>query len=123
MKSISKPRLPIEIYTTCQNLSPEEFRKKSLKKPPLSFKKWGFKFSLPYLPSEQGDWRAYFYGDDTRMGGNVKSQKGESPIIKKGRVISDPAFALWRLKKAFLVRGLHLQVLRYSKVQESTITD
>jgi hypothetical protein len=33
---------------------------------------------------------------------DVKSQKGESPIIKKGRVISEPAFALWRLKKAFL---------------------
>jgi hypothetical protein len=27
MKSISKPRLPIEIYTICQILSPEEYRK------------------------------------------------------------------------------------------------
>jgi hypothetical protein len=36
------------------------------------------------------------------MGRNVNKQKGESPIIKKGRAISEPAFALWRLKKAFL---------------------
>jgi len=30
MKSISKPRLPIEIYTICQILSPEETRKEPL---------------------------------------------------------------------------------------------
>jgi hypothetical protein len=44
------------------------------KKPHLSFKKWGFKISLPYLPSEQGNWRAYFCGDNTRMGGDVNSK-------------------------------------------------
>ena len=27
MKSISKPPLPIELYTICQNMSPEEYRK------------------------------------------------------------------------------------------------
>jgi len=32
MKSISKPRLVIEIYTICQNLSPKEYRKKSFLK-------------------------------------------------------------------------------------------
>ena len=30
MKRISKPRLPIEIYTTCQNLSFDNFRRNSL---------------------------------------------------------------------------------------------
>jgi hypothetical protein len=74
------------------------YRKKSLKKPHLSFKKWGLKFSLPYLPSEQGYWRAYFWGDLNRMREDVKSQKGESPIIKKGRIIADPAFAFQILR-------------------------
>jgi len=39
-------RIPIEIYTDSQNIATEEFRK-TLKKPHLSFKKWGFKISLP----------------------------------------------------------------------------
>ena len=34
------------------------FRKSLNKKPHLSFKKWGFIISLPYLPPEQGYWRA-----------------------------------------------------------------
>jgi hypothetical protein len=76
-------------------MRPLPLKKKKLspkqKTPPLLKEKWGFNFSLPCLPSEQGDWRAYFYGDDNRMREDVKSQKGESPIIKKGRVISDPA--------------------------------
>jgi hypothetical protein len=50
---------------------------------PLLKEKWGFKISLPCLPSKQGDWRACFYGDDNRMGRNVNKQKGDSPIKKK----------------------------------------
>jgi len=59
----------------------------------------GFKISLPYLPSEQGDWRAYFLGDDSRMEENFKrfkkgKQLRKQPDQKKGRATSDPAFAL-----------------------------
>ena len=77
----------------------------------------GFKTSLPYLPSEQGDWRAYFYGDDNRMGENVNSQKGK-PIIKKGRVISDPASLFGRnglgdgeMRKRNLFGWIHCGIL------------
>ena len=35
----------------------------------------GFKISLPYLPSKQGDWKACFCGDSTRMGGEVNNQE------------------------------------------------
>jgi hypothetical protein len=59
MESISKPPLPIEIYTVCQNRSPEEYRKKSLKNPiPLPTRNGVSKAPYHDLPPEQGDWRA-----------------------------------------------------------------
>jgi len=51
-----------------------------IKKPHLSFEKWGFKISLPYLPSGQGDWGAYFWGDDNRMGENVNVKSLKIPV-------------------------------------------
>jgi hypothetical protein len=43
----------------------------SNKKPHSFAKKWGFKTSEPYLPSEQGDWRTGTFKDDSKMGGKV----------------------------------------------------
>jgi len=59
-------------YCLPRKIPKTTFQEVIRKKTHLSFEKWGFKFSLPYLPPGQGDWRAYFYGDDNRMGGIVK---------------------------------------------------
>jgi hypothetical protein len=62
-----------------QRISYIAFQEKIIKKPHSSaYKKWGFNFSLPYLPPEQGDWRA------NNSEGMITEWEGLSSHIKMG---------------------------------------
>ena len=62
MKSISKPHLLVEVYTICQNLSSEEYRKNSF------FPRGNFAL-LPnlMLPPTNQSWKVYWRPKDYEL--------------------------------------------------------